>query len=91
MASKEQRGEVRDERADQAVNAEASTAKSNGHEIGADFMLKGQINTIVDEAGNKEVKYYQVDLEMLDMLTNEDVWIGQKKIKKFIKRPGSKL
>ena len=91
VASKEQRGEVRDERAEQAVNAEPATAKANGHEYGADFMLKGQINSIEDEAGNKEVKYYQVDLELIDMLTNEKVWIGQKKIKKFIKRPGSKF
>jgi len=91
VASKDQRGEIRDERADQSVNARADTAKSNGNEIGADFMLKGQINSIEDEAGNKEVKYYQVDLEMLDMSTNEDVWIGQKKIKKFVKYHGSKL
>jgi penicillin-binding protein activator len=91
VASKEQRGEVRDERLDQSSNARPETAKSMGAEYGADFMLKGQINSIEDAAGKKEVKYYQVDLELIDMLTNEKVWIGQKKIKKFVKRPGSKF
>lgn len=91
VASSGQRGEVRDERADQAMNARADTAKSMGQEYGADFMLKGQINSIEDAAGKKAVRYYQVDLELIDMLTNEKVWIGQKKIKKFVKRPGSKF
>jgi len=91
VASSEQRGEVRNERMEQSMNASPETVKSMGKEYGADFMLKGQINSIEDEAGNKQVRYYQVDLEMIDMLTNEKVWIGQKKIKKFVKRPGSKF
>ena len=91
VASREQRGEVRDERMEQSTNADPATVKSMGKEYGADFMLKGQINSIEDAAGNKAVRYYQVDLEMIDMLTNEKVWIGQKKIKKFVKRPGAKF
>jgi uncharacterized protein (TIGR02722 family) len=82
VASKDQREEVREERTDQAKNASLKTAKSMGQEYGADFMLKGQINTIDDQAGKQQLKYYQVELEMIDMLTNEKVWIGQKKIKK---------
>jgi uncharacterized protein (TIGR02722 family) len=91
VASKDQRQEVREERMDQSQNASIETAKSMGQEYGADFMLKGQINTILDEAGKMQVKYYQVELEMMDMLTNEKVWIGQKKIKKVVKRKKSKF
>ncbi len=87
VASSEQRQEIRAEREDQALNASIETAKSMGQEYGADFMLKGQINTILDEAGSKQVKYYQVELEMINILTNEKVWIGQKKIKKLVDRP----
>ena len=86
VASKEQRDEIRDERTDQARNASAGTAKSSGQEAGADFMLKGQINTIIDEAGKKALKYYQIELELIDMATNEKAWIGQKKIKKLVER-----
>jgi len=86
VASREQRDEIRFERSDQARNASVQTAKSAGQEAGADFMLKGQINTIMDEAGKKTLKYYQVELELLDMANNEKVWIGQKKIKKLVER-----
>ncbi len=91
VASKEQRGEVREERAEQAANASLETAKSAGKEYGADFMLKGQINTIMDEAGKTKLKYYQVELELIDMESNEKVWIGQKKIKKVVQRSRMKF
>jgi uncharacterized protein (TIGR02722 family) len=91
VASKEQREEMREERTDQAKNASVKTAKSMGQEYGADFMLKGQINTIDDQAGKQQLKYYQVELEMIDLLTNEKVWIGQKKIKKTVVYPKRKF
>jgi hypothetical protein len=91
VASKEQREEIREERKDQAQNADLKTAKSMGKETGADFMLKGQINTILDQAGKEQLKYYQVELEMIDVLTNEKVWIGQKKIKKTVVYPKRKF
>lgn len=91
VASKEERQELREEKIDQMAHASLQTRKQLGEEWGADFMLQGQINTIIDEAGNKQVKYYQVELEIVNILTNEKVWIGQKKIKKFIKRPKFKF
>ncbi len=84
VAAKVERDEIREERMDQARNASMKTAKSMGQEYGADYMLKGQINTIFDAAGKQEVKYYQVELELIDMTTNEKSWIGQKKIKKQV-------
>ena len=50
-------------------------------------MLIGVINTIRDDIGSKAVMYYQVDLELIDMANNLKVWIGDKKIKKLIKKP----
>jgi uncharacterized protein (TIGR02722 family) len=88
VSSKDERNELREERADQAQNARIDTVKSAGQEYGADYMLKGKINTIMDEAGKKAVKYYQVELELHDLLSNEKVWIGQKKIKKLVERKG---
>jgi penicillin-binding protein activator len=91
VASSEQRGEIRQERLEQAQHASMETAKSMGKEHGADFMLKGQINTILDGAGKQQVRYYQVELELIDVLTNEKSWIGQKKIKKLVKHPKRKF
>ena len=80
-----QRSAVRDERKDQDLNAREETRNPMGEEIGADFMLTGEINTIVDLEKNKQVRYYQVDLILVNMLDNRKVWYGQKKIKKVVK------
>jgi len=85
VASSSERGEVRDERIDQDLNSRDDTRNAPGQEVGADFMLKGQINTIIDAEAKEQVRYYQVDLTMINMADNRKVWLGQKKIKKLIK------
>ena len=49
-------------------------------------MLQGAINTISDRIEGKEIKYYQVNLELIDIQSHRKVWIGEKKIKKLVKR-----
>ena len=85
VASRDDRGEIRDERIDQDLNASEGTRNAAGQELGADFMLKGQINTIIDAEGKEQVRYYQVDLTLISMADNRKVWLGQKKIKKYVK------
>lgn len=79
------REELRAERADQQTNSSNSTVKKFGLETGADFMLQGTINSTVDSYKSKKVVYYQIDLELTNIQTNEKVWFGDKKIKKFVK------
>ncbi len=86
VASKNERGELRDERLDQDTNAEESTRKAHGKETGADFMLSGVLNQIVDQEGGKAVMFYQTNLKMVDLKSNRIVWNGQKKLKKLVKR-----
>jgi uncharacterized protein (TIGR02722 family) len=86
VASSDERGALREERLDQLRNATLETAKSMGREIGADFMLIGGIDTIIDAAGGTTVRFYQVELELVQLESNEKVWIGQKKIKKIVER-----
>lgn len=86
VASREERKEIRDERKDQDINAAEATRKAMGQELGADFMLKGEINTIIDSEGKKAVRYYQVDLTLISLADNRKVWLGQKKIKKFVEK-----
>jgi len=79
------REELRAEKADQQTNASASTMKKFGLEQGADFILQGSINSIVDSQKRKKVVYYQINLELTNIETNEVVWIGEKKIAKYVK------
>lgn len=88
VASSEERADIRDERLDQQGNASYETTKKMGQELGADFMLIGNINSIVDEAVDSRTLavFYTVNLEFVNIQTNQKVWIGNKKIKKFIER-----
>ena len=86
VASSSARELLRDERSDQADFSSPETVKQFGREYGADYMLMGTINKIVDEEGGERVNFYQVDLELTSIETNEKVWIGGKSIKKFIER-----
>jgi len=79
------RDEIREERGDQDLNASEATRKAMGQEYGADYMMQGQINTIIDVDGTTQVRFYQVNLELISITDNRKVWVGQKKIKKLIK------
>ncbi|WP_045458592.1 penicillin-binding protein activator LpoB [Sporocytophaga myxococcoides] len=78
------REKLRVERADQQQFASPETQKKWGRELGADYMVFGTINSIVDSEGKRKVVFYQINLELADLETNELVWIGDKKIKKYI-------
>jgi uncharacterized protein (TIGR02722 family) len=91
VANKTEREQVRDEKADQAENASATTAKSIGEETGADLMMIGTLNTIVDQEGSKAVVFYQTNLELVEIQSNRTVWIGEKKIKKYVERATTKF
>lgn len=79
------REELRAEKADQQSNASVSTMKKFGLENGADFILQGSINSIVDAYKKKKTVTYQINLELTNIETNEVVWIGDKKISKYVK------
>jgi uncharacterized protein (TIGR02722 family) len=86
VAGKTEREEVRVERKEQAMYAREDTQKAPGKEIGADYMMKGTIATILDEAEGTKAMFYQIDLQMVDLESNAKVWFGQKKIKKVIEK-----
>lgn len=78
------RENLRAEKADQQTNASMETVKRFGRELGADFILQGTVNSITDSNGKTKVVFYQTDLELTNIETNEKVWIGNKKIKKVV-------
>lgn len=77
------REKLRQEKGAQAGFASPETQKHFGRELGADYMLFGVINTTVDTEGENKVVAYQVNLELVHLETNEKVWGGSKKIKKY--------
>ncbi len=80
------RQQLRQERADQQDFASRATIKKWGRELGADFIIQGDIASIIDSYKKEKVRFYQLNLELTNLETSEIVWIGDKKIKKYVKR-----
>ncbi|RJO68117.1 MAG: penicillin-binding protein activator LpoB [Myxococcales bacterium] len=91
VSSREERGELRRERSDQHEGWTAEETRAGvGQEIGANFMMKGSLNTIVDELESSKAVFYQANIELHDLTTNEIVWLGEHKIKKIIDKDSVK-
>lgn len=80
------REDLREERKDQEFNATAATAAKLAAEQGANFALSGSIDSWVDQLDGTRITNYQIDLSLIDMQTNREVWAGQKKLQKHQKR-----
>ncbi len=84
VAAKGDRPDLREERMQgQEWNTPASR-KAMKNEQGADLMLMGEINSIParSPSGRTVVQYYQCNLDLTDLESNETVWIGSVDIKK---------
>jgi uncharacterized protein (TIGR02722 family) len=84
VAMNTQRDDIRAERADQQEWASPQTRKNLRAETGADFIMLGRVmedspRTLTGRGG---VAYYKINLEIINLETNEKVWIGSKEVKK---------
>jgi len=88
VASKGERVPVREERKSQNEEGwtDPATIKPIGKETGADFMLQGSINSVKDEAKGQYIILFQINLELVDLTTNQIKWLGQTELKKSVKK-----
>jgi uncharacterized protein (TIGR02722 family) len=90
VASADEREQLRLERIDQQTFSSDETMKQLANETGADFMLIGVINSVFDTYEGTRAKFYQVNLEMIELESNTKVWIGDKQIKKLVEQDSYK-
>ena len=70
----------------QAENASRETRKSKGEQTGADFIMNGRLDAIVQEAGKDKTVYYKVTLNMTNLKTGLIMWTDYKQIRKIFKK-----
>ena len=63
-----------------------ATKKGPGGQIGADFVVNGRLDSIVQEVGKDKTVYYKVTLNMTNIKTSVISWTDQKQIRKAYKK-----
>lgn len=62
------------------------TKKGPGGQVGADFIVNGRLDSIVQEVGKDKTIYYKITLNMTNLKTSVITWTGQKEIRKAYKK-----
>jgi PBP1b-binding outer membrane lipoprotein LpoB len=89
VAALDETSDARFERMDQARHASDRTAKQHQQETGSDFVLNGWVVSQNDAAGGTEVKAFVTTMELVNVETQEKVWLKVHQIKKVIQRKSS--
>ncbi len=62
------------------------TAKGPGKQLGADYLMFGDVGSHVQEMGKNKIVYYKLTLNVSDLATNTIVWTDEVEIKKSFKK-----
>jgi len=62
------------------------TQKSKGGQVGADFIMNGRLDSIVQEAGRDKTVYYKLTMNMTNLKTGLIVWTDHKELRKDFKK-----
>lgn len=62
------------------------TKKTKGGQIGADYIINGRLDNIVQEDGTNKTVYYKVTLMLTNLKTNIIEWTGNKQMRKLYKK-----
>jgi len=60
--------------------------KGPGGQTGADYVINGRLDSIVQEVGKDKTVYYKLTLNLTNLKTTEIDWTGQKEIRKTFKK-----
>lgn len=60
--------------------------KGPGGQTGADFIVNGRLDSIVQEVGKDKTIYYKVTLNLTNLKSNVIVWTNYKQIRKLFKK-----
>lgn len=89
VAASDETGAARAERRDQGRHASDLTKKENQNETGSDYVLNGWIVAQNDAAGGQQVRAYLVTMELVNVETQQKVWMKVHRLKKVVSRPAS--
>lgn len=64
----------------------SDTKKGPGGQVGADYIVNGRIDSIIQEAGKEKTVYYKITLNLTGIKSGVIEWTDQKQIRKLYKK-----
>lgn len=64
----------------------AETKKGPGGQIGADYVINGRLDSIVQEVGRQKTVYYKITLNLTNLKTNVIEWTDNKQLRKAYRK-----
>ncbi len=87
FVDKEARDDIKDEYDYQGSGmVSRETQKGAGGQIGADFILNGRLDSIVQQAGKDKTVYYKLTMNMTNLKTGIIVWSDYKQMRKIFRK-----
>lgn len=87
FVDKQARGDISDEYDYQnSGTVSGETKKSPGGQIGADYIINGRLDSIVQEVGKDKSVFYKITLNMTNLKTSIITWTNHKQIRKTFKK-----
>lgn len=84
---KEARQDIKDEYDYQnSGTVSEETKKGPGGQTGADFILNGRMDSIVQEVGKDKTVYYKMTMNLTNLKTTKIVWSNYKQMRKQFKK-----
>lgn len=87
FVDKEARQDIAEEYAYQGSGTTSEeTRKSTGGQTGADFIINGRLDSIIQEVGKEKTVYYKLTLNLTNLKTGVIAWTDYKQIRKMYKK-----
>jgi uncharacterized protein (TIGR02722 family) len=87
FVDKEARGDIKDEYEYQGSGmVSEETKKGPGGQTGADFIINGRIDSIVQEVGRDKTVYYKLTLNLTNLKTGVITWTDHKQLRKVFEK-----
>lgn len=65
---------------------DAGTKKGPGGQVGADYIVNGRLESIVQDTGKEKTVYYKITLNLTNLKTSVITWSDHKQIRKAFKK-----
>lgn len=87
FVNKEARGDIKDEYEYQGSGMVAEeTKKGPGGQTGADYIIDGRLDSIVQEVGRDKTVYYKLTLNLTNLKTGVITWTDHKQMRKVFEK-----